>query len=242
MRLIQNQQKNHFSMQKRIQDLPLQERPREKLYSQGSLSLRDEELLAIFIGSGLPEKNATIISQELIEKYGSLTEISRLDISQLCQEKGIGKAKATKIYAAFELGKRIIQDKKTEKVQFNKPQKIYNFIAPEMVTLPYESLKIILVNTKLEKIKIEEISRGTINETIAEPRDILSPAVSHKAYGLILIHNHPSGNPSPSQADNKLTENIKKASDLMGIQFIDHIIIGNEGKFYSFKESSSYLG
>lgn len=225
----------------RVTDIPEQERPREKLARLGAQSLTDAELLAVFFRTGLQGLNAIELGSSLCQKYGGLTELSRLTVEELCNSnKGIGPAKATELVAVFEMGRRLASQRMVE-TPLNKPDLIYAVMAPEMQQLSRESLRVILLNSRYRLVKVEEVSSGTINETVAHPRDILKPAIVHDCHAFIVVHNHPSGDPSPSQADRKLTRRLIEAAELMRIEMLDHIIIGrprdeNPNGYFSFNE------
>ena len=224
----------------RIHDLPENLRPREKLDRGGSSSLTDAELLALFIGSGIPGKNAVEVGQELLQQFGgSLIGVSRASARELAKIDGIGPAKATKLVAAFEIGTRAARDGFKNRT-VDCPEAVWDLMGQEMVALDRESLRIILLNTRYGLIKVEEVSRGSLNETVAHPREILKPAIVHSAYAYILVHNHPSGDPSPSEADRCLTRDLAEASKLIKINLLDHVILGSSSEFsepyFSFKE------
>lgn len=211
----------------KLQNLPAQLWPREKLINKGRKTLTDAELLAIFLRMGIPGKNVLQLSEELLRTAGSLHELASMEaveIEALCP-KGIGKAKAAALTAAFELGCRAIQEQLTTE-PFDTPDKIYDYLASTMLGNIKETVQLLLLDAKCCLIKRVNISIGTINEVIAHPRDVLRPAIIHNAYGFIMGHNHPSGNPAPSKADDKMTERIKTAADIVGVRFLDHLIIG----------------
>jgi len=223
----------------RLNDLPRDELPREKMLKRGSTSLSDAELLALFLRTGTQNRNAIGIGQDLIEKFGSLTALGRLDLNQLTQEHGIGLAKACQLTATFELGSRVAREN-IHRITLDTPQKIYDHLSPQMAHLKTESLRLLLLDSRLKLIAIEEISHGSVSETVAHPRDILRPAILHQCECFILAHNHPSGDPTPSSADQSLTSRLQKAAQLLGIQLNDHLIIGrpspDHAPYYSFKE------
>ncbi len=224
---------------KRIQDLPQDARPREKAQQHGIDHLSDAELLALFIGTGLPGENAIDVGQRILQKNGNLANLAKLTIKELAKEKGLGPAKSTLLAAAFEMGGRVAKQA-IHRTALKSPQQIYDFMHPMFLGLTQESLRAILVDTKMQCIKVVEISKGTVNQTICHPRDVLHHAISHQAAGLILVHNHPSGDPTPSQADNSVTKTLVKACDLMQIKLHDHLIVGspsgNQLPYYSFRE------
>lgn len=225
----------------RIHDLPADERPREKMMAHGPSSLTDAELLALFFRTGMQGLSAIDIGRQLLKKYGSLNSISRQKTIDIQKQKGLGPAKALDLAAAFELGKRLARQEASQ-TRIDNPEAIYNLLAPEMRAEPLEVLKIVLLTTRGTLLAIEEISRGGLTETIAHPREILLPAIRHSAYGFILAHNHPSGDPTPSSSDLAMTRRIRDAALLMQINFFDHVIIGNPTSdrptgYHSFRET-----
>lgn len=211
---------------RKLQDLPAQSLPREKLIQQGRHSLSNAELLAIFLRMGIQGKNVLDLSSDLIQSAGSLDALAHMEaaeIANIC--KGIGMAKASTLCAAFELGARALRETLSRQ-PFNAPENVYDYLTTAMRWKDKETVIVLLLDTKCRLVKPVEISIGTLNESIAHPRDILRPAVIHNAYGFILAHNHPSGNPAPSRTDNLLTERVREAAKLLGIRFLDHIIIG----------------
>lgn len=230
-------------MSQRIQDIPEEFRPREKAIKYGLNNLSDAELLALFIGNGMHGENAIQLGQRILNNYESLSGVAKLSSKQLSKEKGIGPAKSTLIAAACEMGKRISKQEVT-KLPLNSPEVIYELISPLFANLSIEVVYVLAVDTKLMCIKQVEISRGTVNQSICHPRDILHPVITHQAHGFILVHNHPTGDPTPSNADHQITKSIKEAAELMQVKFHDHIIIGgcskkNKLPFYSFRQSGN---
>ncbi|MCB1228205.1 MAG: DNA repair protein RadC [Verrucomicrobiales bacterium] len=228
-------------MRSRIQDIPESDRPRERLLRLGPAALSDAELLALFVNTGIPGENALQVAQRMLRSHGSLRMLSRQSPSQLQQEKALGPAKSALLAAAFELGRRAEQQALLEQ-PLETPEQVYQLMAPEMQPLDRESVRVLLVNTRHRLLRQEEISYGTFNEASAHPREILRPAILHNAYGLILLHNHPSGDPSPSEADIRLTRRIKEVAPLMRVAFLDHLIIGTRLQsrpqpYFSFRES-----
>lgn len=230
-------------MTTKLQELPEEFYPREKLAKLGRASLNNAELIAIFLRTGIKGKNVLSLASELITSAGSLDALGRMEaqeITKLC--KGIGLAKAATLSAAFELGARAIQETAI-KTPFTSADLVYDYLAPDMRWKEQETVKVLLVDTKCRLIKDIDISIGTLNESIAHPRDILRPCVIHNAYGFILAHNHPSGDPSPSRADHETTRKIKEASELLSINFLDHMIVGKpiESKmrnYYSYRQNN----
>ncbi|MDA0814814.1 MAG: DNA repair protein RadC [Verrucomicrobia bacterium] len=210
----------------RIHDLPEDERPREKMAARGPQALTDAELLAIFLGTGTLGKSAIDVGRDLLRDVGSLTGLSRRSLTELRKVKGIGFAKAVNLSATFELGRRLAREKFAEQ-KVDSPEAVYELLGPEMRLLSKESLRVLLLNTRHHLIRIEEVSLGSLNECIAHPREIMHSCVAHSAYGFILAHNHPSGDPSPSRADRDLTRRIAEAANILQIKFLDHVIVGS---------------
>jgi len=207
---------------------------------RGAPALTDGELLALFFGTGLPGLNAIEMGSALIQRFGSLEALSRRSLEELLKIKGIGPAKATQLAAIFEFGKRLAIERRSES-PLDSPEVVYDLLAPTFKTLDHESLQVILLNTKYHLIRIQEISHGSLNECVAHPREIFRAAISHSAYAFILVHNHPSGDPSPSSADRSLTRKLVQASEHISIEMLDHIIIGapssqTEQGYFSFRE------
>jgi len=227
----------------RIREIPQSDRPREKLTARGAGALTDAELLAIFLRTGLQGKSAIVLAAELIAVKGSLTALSRCSATELQKlVKGIGPAKAAELAAAFELGKRLARGG-NERPVLDSAEAIYEAYGAELQAMDREVIKVVLLDTKLRLIITENIALGSLNECVAHPREIFRPAIVHSAYGVILVHNHPSGDPSPSQADRQLTRQLMEAANLMQIQLLDHVIIGHrEGgriPYFSFRDAGS---
>lgn len=211
---------------RKLQDLPFQSLPREKLLRQGRHSLSNAELLAIFLRMGIKGKNVLDMSSDLIQSAGSLDALAHMEaaeIADIC--KGIGMAKAATLSAAFELGARALRETLARQ-PIQTPEDVYDYLVTAMRWKDKETVLVLLLDTKSRLIKPVEISSGTLNESIAHPRDILRPAVIHNAYGFVLAHNHPSGNPAPSRPDDLLTERVRECAKLLGVRFLDHVIIG----------------
>ena len=212
------------------------DQPREKLRDKGPQTLSNAELLAILIGSGTPGTSAVELMQEVLNHCNNnLNTIGKMTIRDLCQYKGIGEAKAITILAACELGKRRQQESPEERPKLNSATKIYNEMHPLMQDLDVEEFWVLLLNQNHRLIKKVRISHGGITETAVDIRIIIREAVLANATILAVCHNHPSGNLSPSKADDDLTRNIHRACELMRIHFMDHVII-TDGQYYSYHE------
>ncbi len=222
----------------RIQELPDEDRPREKLMKQGAAALSESELIAILLRTGTVGANAVDVARELLLRSQSLTALSRCSAPELAQVKGIGLAKALQLAAAFELGKRLAQES-TARGRLDTPDLVYDLLGPEMRMLSKESLRVVLLDTRLKLLRVEEVALGSVSECIAHPREVFRPALVHSAFAVILAHNHPSGDPSPSASDIQMSRRMAEAAKLLQIRLIDHVIIGSpaEGRcpYYSFK-------
>lgn len=222
----------------KISEMPRDERPREKLLSRGAAALTDAELIALLVRTGLPGANAVEVARQLLERYGSLSGLSRCTVKEIAAIRGIGKAKALQLVAAFSLGQRLANERLSRQ-KLDSPELVHDLVAAEMRTLHKESLRVILLDTRYHLVRMEEVSLGSVNESIAHPRDVFRPAVISSAYAVIVVHNHPSGDPSPSQSDHSLTRRLAEAAELLQIKLLDHIIIGApaEGRppYFSFK-------
>ena len=223
----------------KIKSLPMEERPREKLIKHGSKSLTNSELLAIILRTGNKKENVIEVSDKIFSKY-SIKSLSRVSTSKLMRELGIGTAKSCQIAACFELGRRLIsfREKKTHEVKNAKD--IVKLFLEEMRALKQEQLKVVYLNSRSRIIKVQTLFIGSLNESIVNPREIFKIALEENAAALILIHNHPSGDPTPSIEDIEITQEIAKGGNILGIKVIDHIIIGDK-KYISFKEKNLVL-
>jgi DNA repair protein RadC len=226
--------------QLKIREMPQDQRPREKLLVHGVSALSDPELIAILLRTGLRGANAVEVGRQLLEKYKSLTGISRCSVNELRKIPGIGQTKALELVAAFGLGQRLARET-LSKQKLDSPELVSELVGPEMRQLRTESLRVILLDTRYRLLHIEEVSVGSLNESIAHPREIFRPAITYSAYAVIVVHNHPSGDASPSQTDHSLTRRLAEAAELLQIKLLDHIIIGapSEGNpgYFSFKEA-----
>ncbi|HLS53282.1 MAG TPA: DNA repair protein RadC [Tissierellaceae bacterium] len=229
---------DNFERNYTIKDLPVSERPREKLYSYGPESLSNAELLAIIIRTGHRQDTALDVAQRILSMDNrGLTYLSEVSIEQLMEVKGIGKCKAAQILAAIEIGKRLSRWGAHEKTRVNSPVVLANLVMDEMRYLNKEHFRIAILDTKNQILSIENISIGTLNASIVHPRDVFYAAIRRNANSIILIHNHPSGDPEPSKEDISITNRLIQVGDLLGIKVLDHIIIG-DNRYISFKEKN----
>ena len=223
-----------------IQELPSAERPREKLAALGANGLSDAELVAIILRTGMKGVSALDLGRELVLKYGSLSGLARCSVPELARIKGVGMTKAVQLAAAFGLASRLARERH-ERQKIDSPEIVYELLGTEMRQLTKESLRVVLLDTRYFLLRICEISLGSLNETLAHPREVFQPAFVHAAFAFVLVHNHPSGDPTPSDSDRRVTVRLSEAAKLLQINFFDHIILGTEGHgpkpYFSFREA-----
>ncbi len=214
-----------------LKDLPDRERPRERLVRYGAETLSSIELLAILLGSGTQNRSVLQLAEELLAHFGTINALSDASVAELKQIKGIGPAKAVQLKAAFSLLNRI--EAKTEATLLDTPEKVYDLIRPELSGLKIEALMVIARDVRLRCIQREIVSKGTLTELLMHPREIFHEAIRHRAHSLIIAHNHPSGDPTPSTRDLEMTQLLVSAGKIVGIELSDHLIVGRTG-FISF--------
>lgn len=218
-----------------IKEMPKEERPRERLIHYGVESLSNEELIAILLRTGEKSRSVMDLSKQVLYHLSSLDDLKRITIHELMLIKGIKEAKATTLIAAIELGKRIQSLKPTPKTIIYTSYDVYHVCAPQMAHLMQEHFIVLFLTTKSELILKETIFMGTINQTLIHPREIFKLAIKVSAAAIICVHNHPTGDSTPSKADFQSTDQLIDAAHLVGIDVVDHIIIGHN-EFYSIKE------
>lgn len=219
----------------KLKEIPLSERPYEKLEMQGAENLSNSELLAIIIKTGTKEESALTLAQRVLnlnKQNGDLTFLQDISLNEYMKIKGIGKVKAIQLKAVCELAKRIGAPTDKSNIIIKTPQDVAKLLMKQMKHEKRELAKLILLNNKNIIQKIIDISIGASNFAVIEPKDVLAEAIKAQAPKIILVHNHPSGDPTPSQADFNITDRIYDSSQLLGIELLDHIIIGDE-KFES---------
>ena len=215
----------------KMKELPMSERPYEKLEMYGAHALSNAELIAIIIKTGTKEESSVSIAQKILSldknKENNLRFLQNISIEEFMSIKGIGKVKAIQLKALGELAKRISRPINTSQIQINSPDDIANLLIDELKFEKREIVKAIILNSKNVIIKIVDICFGGTNSAILKPRDVLQDAIKLGAPKIILVHNHPSGDPTPSKSDFDFTERMVQASDIMGIELLDHIVIGD---------------
>jgi DNA repair protein RadC len=222
-------------MKTALRYLPLQERPRERLLKEGVNALSLSELLAIVLSTGTRGKSVLVLAQEMLSHFGDLRHLLEASISELQEIKGIGKAKAIQLKAAFALALRLANQDAVGNLSIQGPAQVFEFIKDDLSHQKQEILMVILRDVKGRIFHRERVSLGTLSEVLVHPREVFYPAVRHKAHSLIIAHNHPSGDPTPSQADIDLTKLLLQSSRVMGIALDDHLIVGKNA-FVSLRE------
>jgi len=223
-----------------MRELPPAERPRERLLNQGANALKTAELLAILLRTGTSGRPVLELADFLLTHFGSLEALSRASVGELAKVKGVGQAKAIGLKAAFALAARLARSE-AEARAIETAEDVARLLGEEMRLLDYESVRVICLNTKHRVLAVEEVTRGTLNESLFHPREAFRPAIARQAHAVILVHNHPSGNPSPSDADLHVTRRMKEAGALLQVELLDHVILGapragEERSYFSFRD------
>lgn len=219
----------------RIQDLDEAERPRERLARLGSQALSTAELLAILLRVGVPGENAVQLGQRLLHDMGGLAGLHRASLDEVCAQHGIGPAKAAQIKAAIELGHRLLVESPEERPVIHSPADAANLLLYEMSGLEQEELRVLLLDVRNRVLGAENLYRGSANSSQVRVGEVFKTAIRRNAVGIIVAHNHPSGDPTPSADDVALTRAIVQAGKMLDIDVLDHLIIGR-GKWVSLKE------
>ena len=225
----------------RIKDLPSSDRPRERLAEQGPEALRNAELVAILLRTGLQGRSVIQVADELVAKFGQLGRLATASVDELCEVKGIGRDKAVTLKAAFTLAQRMARELHGEAPMLDEPDKVADLLREEIRDYEVEHFHILLLNTRRRLIRKEMVSKGTLDSTVVHPRDVFKAAISANASAVILVHNHPSGDPQPSEADIRITRDLIRAGQLLRIDVLDHVILGRrsaerERDFVSLRE------
>ncbi len=224
-----------------MRELPPAERPRERLLQLGPSALSTAELLAILLRTGTSERPVMELAHFLLHHFGSIEALSRASVDELSNVKGVGKAKAIGLKAAFAIAARLARSE-AESRSIDQPEDVARLLGDEMRVLDYESVRVICLNTKHKVLAIEEVSKGLLNQSLFHPREAFRPAIARQAHAIILVHNHPSGDPTPSSADVEVTRTLVRAGDILRIEVLDHVILGaprpgRSEAFFSFKNA-----
>jgi len=226
---------SHPEMTYRITDLAVEERPRERLAMLGPQSLTTAELLAILLRVGVPGESAVQVGQRLLQTFGGISGLHKASFVELSHQHGIKLAKAAQIKAAIELGHRLVLESPEERPTVHSPADAAALVQYEMSALEQEELRVLLLDTRNRVLHIETVYRGSVNSSQVRVAEIFKAAIRRNALNIIVIHNHPSGDPTPSPDDVAITRAILEAGKLLDVSVLDHIIVGS-GRFISLKE------
>jgi DNA repair protein RadC len=210
----------------KIKDLPASERPRERLAELGADALKTSELIAILLRTGLKGVSAIQIGEELLRRFGTLTALERASISQLRETKGIGRDKAIALKSAFTLARRMAAEWHGEAPLLDAPGCVADYLREQNRSYEVEHFQAVLLNVRRKLIRVEIISQGLLDSILVHPREVFRAAIAANASALVLVHNHPSGDPTPSESDIRVTRDLVRAGQLLKIEVLDHVILG----------------
>jgi DNA repair protein RadC len=211
----------------RIKDQPASERPRERLVAEGAGALSNAELIAILVRTGLKGMNAVEVGGQLLARFGSLQSLAKASVDDLRQVKGIGRDKAVTLVAAFALAHKMARELQEESPPLDNPESVVHLLRAKNLVKEVETLQVLLLNTRRRLIRVEEVADGTIDTLLVHAREVFRRAIAANAAAIVLAHNHPSGDPTPSEADIKVTRDLIRAGQLLKIDVLDHVIIGH---------------
>jgi DNA repair protein RadC len=230
------EQKSRSEYNTRIRELPSSERPRERLRDLGARSLTTAELLAIVLRTGVGGQSVLSLADYLLKKHNGLAGLSRLSFTDLVHERGLGEAKAAELLATFQLAQRLNSLQPQERAVVGSPQDVYNFIGAQLAVLDQEELHVILLNTRNQVLGEQLVYKGSVNQSLVRAAEVLREAVKQNAPSIIVVHNHPSGDPQPSPDDVAMTKTVLEAGKLLDIELLDHVIIGDRQRWASLKQ------
>jgi DNA repair protein RadC len=220
-----------------VKELAPQDRPREKLMRAGAAALGDNELVALLVGSGTRSKSALAVAREVLEAAGGATGLARMELDDLTGVEGVGGSRAARLLAAVELGRRAMSRPCTDRPRLRAPSDVAGHLMPLYGGHRVERFGLVLLDAKHRLIRTTILSVGSVDTSIAHPREVFRQAVLASASAVVVFHNHPSGDPQPSAEDVLLTRRLVRAGEVMGIDVVDHIILG-DGRWFSFKDST----
>lgn len=209
-----------------IKELPDGERPRERLIAHGADALKHSELIAILLRTGTKGISAIQLAEQVLNKFASLDRLSRATITDLRQIKGVGRDKAIALKSAFTLARRMAEEIRQEAPVVDTPERVADLLREQNRAYEVENFQVVVLNTRRRLIRVDNISQGTLDTILVHPREVFKPAIAANAAALILVHNHPSGDPTPSEADIKVTRDLIRAGQLLKIEVLDHVILG----------------
>jgi DNA repair protein RadC len=210
----------------RIRDMALHDRPRERLAEKGAEALENKELIAILLRTGTKGYSAIHIAEQLLARFQKLGDLARASLADLRQVKGVGRDKAVTLQAAFKLAARMAEELRHEAPQLDTPERIADLLREDNRGYEVETFQVVLLNTRRRLMRIERISQGTLDTLLVHPREVFKPAIAANAAAIVLVHNHPSGDPTPSESDIKVTRDLIRAGQLLKIEVLDHVILG----------------
>ncbi|MBI2164930.1 MAG: DNA repair protein RadC [Chloroflexi bacterium] len=225
-----------------IRDMPQGERPRERLKAYGVSALNNTELLAILLRTGVRGESVVGMASRLLARFQGLEGLARANLSELCEMHGVSEAKASQVLAALELGRRMLSLSPQERPVVTSPQDVANLVAAEMGLLEQEHLRVVLLNTRNQVMGISEIYVGNVLSAVVRPAEVFRPAIRENHPSIIVVHNHPSGDPAPSRDDVAITKDLVEAGRLLDIELLDHIVVGKGNRFVSMKEKALGFG
>ena len=209
-----------------IREMPAQERPRERLVAYGAEALRSAELIAILLRVGTKGLSAVQVAEQLLQKFGTLEHLARASLDDLRRVKGVGRDKAIALKAAFTLAQRMAKELSGDAPMLDTPERIADYLRQTNRLYEVETFQAVLLNTRRRLIRVEQLSQGTLDTILVHPREVFRAAIASNAAALVLVHNHPSGDPTPSEPDIKATRDLIRAGQVLKIEVLDHIILG----------------
>lgn len=219
-----------------IRELPMGERPRERLREYGPRHLNNSELIAILLRTGMQGENVLALASRILSRFNGLAGLGKADFVELCSQRGLSEAKACQLLAALELGRRLVSLAPEERVPLNSPEDVANLVSADMSSLEQEHLRVLLLNTRHELLGIREIYSGNVSSAVVRVAEVFRPAIRDNAPSIIVVHNHPSGDPAPSEDDVKVTRDLVAAGKLLGVEVLDHLVIGDGNRFVSLNQ------
>jgi len=223
-------------------ELPRDERPRERLREYGPRNLNNSELIAILLRTGMQGENVLALASRILSQFNGLAGLGKVGFVELCSQRGLSEAKACQLLAALELGKRLVSLAPEERMPLNSPQDVANLVSAEMSSLDQEHLRVLLLNTRHELLAIREIYSGNVSSAVVRVAEVFRPAIRDNAPFIIVVHNHPSGDPTPSEDDVRVTRDLVEAGKLLGVEVLDHVVIGAGNRFVSLNQKGLGFG
>lgn len=225
-------------MRQPLSGLPPRDRPREKLQADGGSALTDQEVVALVLGHGVEGRSALAMSADVLEFTGGVHGLARSSVDALASQDGIGPATAARLLAAVELGRRTLERQPDKRIRFASPRELALYLMPRYGAHPVERFGLVLVDTRHQLIRVRILTVGSLDAVVAQPREVFRDALLAGAAGVVVFHNHPSGDPSPSPEDLTLTHRLVAAGKILGIELVDHVIIG-DSRYFSMREFGS---